>query len=119
MPKIIGQAEQQRAMREIRAGLKELESINRFLNSYSKDSHFTITFVSSSNEKITAVGFNENKAEVDLLIMNQRDRIIREITNLAKSHRIEFDEQDHMILENICESTEEAFSPSDTEVFEG
>lgn len=100
MPKIIGQAEQQRAMKDIRAGLKELEAINEFLNADSGNHKFTITLTTPVGGRLSAVAYTEDKAEIDLLISKQRDRIVEKINTLAKNNRIEFDEQDQMILNN-------------------
>ncbi len=100
MPKIIGQAEQQHAMKEIKAGLKELESINQFLNATSCNNKFVITLVTEDKQKISAAGYTENREDVNLLIENQRKRIINHITSEAQLHRIEFDECDRLILNN-------------------
>ena len=51
MPKIIGQAEQQAAIREIKATLKEMVDTNLFLDALNNSSKYIISFVGEDGKK--------------------------------------------------------------------
>lgn len=107
MPKIKDLDAKQRALKDVKAGLKDLESINHFLNASSADNTFVISFQTADGSKVSATAFTENKEEIDLLIMNHRERIVNDINYKAQKYTIEFDEHDLMILENEPSAIEE------------
>jgi len=117
MPKIIGLTEQKQAMKDIIAGLKEVDSINRFLGA---DSHpnkiYNISLTTEAGEKITTTAYTDNKDDVDYLVLNQRERVISKIRKLSEDHRIEFDEKDLIILENKPAPIEEIPDIDDQEL---
>lgn len=100
MPFIIDHDKQKQAMKDIVSGLKELDSINRFLNAESVDNKYSISLTNAEGEKVTATGFCDDKSVVDQIISTHRESIRNKITDLAKQYHIDFDEKDYMILEN-------------------
>ncbi len=100
MPKIINLEQQKQAMKEIMAGLRELNTINQFLNTESTSSVYSISFTDAAGKKYAANAYAAHKEELNHFVQAQRDRVSQHIRNLAFQYQIEFDEKDIMILEN-------------------
>ena len=100
MPSIIGQAEQQQALKEISAMLKELISSNDFLSSNNPTGKYTIVSTDSEGQKHTCILSSENKAEVDTLVLNYKEHLKQKIVSLTEQYRIGLEPWEQSILDN-------------------
>lgn len=94
MPQIIGAAEQRAALHKISAALKKVEGMNVFLDAENPTGEYTISFKNAEGKTISAPAISTDKADVNSLIQNYKDSIVREMTQLAEKNRIWLDEQD-------------------------
>ena len=99
MPKIIGQAEQQQALKEITSMLKEVVAVNNFLSSRNASGKYIISFSDEQNQKHSCTLFSSEKEEVDLLVLNYKDRLKGKIQALTEEFRIALDPQEQRLLE--------------------
>ena len=95
MPRIIGQAEQQSAMKEIRVALREMESTNLFLNTANKSGKYSILFTADDGTRCSAIAFTEKKEDIDRFVLHHKHRIANRVKALAEENRIalEIDEK--------------------------
>ena len=99
MPKIIGQAEQQAAFKEIGSLLKGLEKTNQFLDKENPSGQFTISFTTEDGTKYSAIALAEHKSVVDNLVLNNKAAVRKRVEELAKEHRIGLDIDDKLVLD--------------------
>lgn len=99
MPKIIGQAEQQQALKEITSMLKEVVAVNTFLSSRNTSGKYTVSFSDEHNQKHSCTLFSSDKEDVDLLVLNYKDRLKGKIQALAEEFRIALEPQEQLLLE--------------------
>lgn len=100
MPKIIGQEEQQRALKQITALLKEVSAVNAFLSAENPEGEFVISFTDNNKAKHSCSIFSEDRKAVDQLALNYKNRIKAQILELANEHRIALDHSEQAILDN-------------------
>lgn len=98
MPKIIGQAEQQQAMRNIKAALKDLTITNQFLETQNPDGIYTVTFKDSEGNHYTTTVYSEEKHVLDSLARAYKKQVVDDAVRQAESNRIEFEPEDRQIL---------------------
>lgn len=110
MPKIIGQQEQQRALKEITAALKEVSAINRFLSKQNTSGTYIVSFMDDQNEKQSCSLFTSDKDDVDLLVLNYKDRLKSKIQSLTETYRIALDPQEQALLDNNSQPPPESAS---------
>ncbi len=117
MPKIIGQAEQQQALKEITAMLKEVVAVNQFLNSQNESGKYTISFADTNNQKHSCTLFSSDKEDVDLLVLNYKDRLKEKIQSLTEEFRIALDPSEELLLQSDFDSSaiEDHHHANDTE----
>lgn len=94
MPKIIGQAEQQRALKNIRASLKELAVTNKFLEGSNPSGEFTFSYVGPGGEHYASAAFCADKANIDSFVKAYKDRIVDDMMQQAEENRIELEPED-------------------------
>ena len=107
MPKIIGQAEQQRALKDITSALKEVAIVNTFLQANNPSGKYTVTFTDASNEKHHCSLFTPDKEELDLLVLNYKDQLKAKILKLADEYRIALEPTEQIMLEDPAQAEEE------------
>ena len=100
MPKIIGQQEQQRALKEITAALREVTAINRFLSRQNTSGIYAVSFTDDQNEKQSCFLFSTDRDDVDLLVLNYKDRLKSKIQSLTETYRIALEPQEQAMLDN-------------------
>ena len=100
MPKIIGQQEQQRALKEITAALREVTAINRFLSRQNTSGTYTVSFTDEHHEKQSCSLFSADKDDVDLLVLNYKDRLKNKIQSLTETYRIALEPQEQALLDS-------------------
>lgn len=98
MPKIIGLAEQQAAVKKIRAILKDLSVTKTFLDAANVSGEYTITFKGSDNHVYSTTVYAEEKNLVDALAEAYRQRMADEVLALAQQNRIELDPEEKVLL---------------------
>ena len=98
MPKIIGQAEQQQALKDITSMLKEVVAVNNFLSSHNASGKYTITFSDEHHQKHSCTLFTSDKEDVDLLVLTYKDRLKEKIQSLADDFRIALEPQEQLLL---------------------
>lgn len=108
------------ALKKINALLKELENTNKFLETDNPQKIYNLSFSESGsfapaedeeaasskgNKKkkakapvIAALGYAEDKELIDQLVRNHKDRVVKEILDLADKYSIELDEYDQKVL---------------------
>lgn len=91
MPKIIGQAEQQAAMREIKSALKEMGDTNLFLEAINHSKKFTISFVADDGSKYHAIAYVEDKEKLDHFVLHYKHLTANRVKQLAEENRIALD----------------------------
>jgi len=91
MPKIIGQAEQQAAMKEIKSALKEMRDTNLFLETLNNSKKYTISFVSEDGTKHHAVAYTEKKEDLDRFVLHYKHLMANRVVKLASENRISLD----------------------------
>ena len=115
MPKIIGQAEQQKALKDITSALKEVAIVNAFLQAKNPSGKYTVTFTDASNEKHHCSLFTPDKEDLDLLVLNYKDQLKTKILKLAEDYRIALEPEEQMMLDDSFPSEENA-APSSASV---
>ena len=98
MAKILGQDDQQRALKEIRAALKSLVPVNEFLDGHNPEGTYHISFSDSEGKRFSAELYSESKGEIDALVRNYKERVKTHILELARNNRIVLDPEDNDIL---------------------
>lgn len=98
MPKIIGQAEQQQALKDITSALKEVATVNAFISTANPTGKYIISFVDESGAKHHCALVASDKDDVDLLVMNYKDQLRGKILQLAEDYRIALDPPEQAML---------------------
>ena len=98
MPKIIGQAEQQAAMRSIKSSLKEAELTNKFLHTPNPQGEYVISFKDATGHNISVTALSEDKRVIDDLARAYKKRVADSVVHLAAKNRIELDDNEKSIL---------------------
>lgn len=98
MPKIIGQAAQQAAMRSIRSSLKEMELTNKFLHTPNPQDEYTISFKDATGHTISVTALSPDKQVIDDLARAYKRRVADSVVSLASENRIELDDSEKLIL---------------------
>ena len=98
MPKIIGLAEQQAAVKKIKAILKDLVVTKSFLDAANASGEYTITFKGQDNHVYNTTVYAEDKRQVDALAEAYRQRMAAEVQALASQNRIELDPDEKELL---------------------
>ncbi len=99
MPKIIGQKEQQDALKEIKKAVKEMENINAFLNAKDFSGQYTISFTDDKGKKLSATAYIEKKEDIERFIVHNKAKISSHIADLAEKNRIALDIDEKMTLD--------------------
>jgi len=98
MPKIIGLAEQQAAVKKIKAILKDLGATKTFLDANNPSGEYTLSFKGIDNHMYSTTVYAEEKHLVDTLAEAYRKRMADEVQSLASQNRIELDPDEKEIL---------------------
>lgn len=91
MPKIIGKAEQQAAMREIKAALKEMVDTNQFLDALNNSNKFKISFIGEDGQNYHAIAYTEKKDDMDRFIRHYKHLMANRVLTLTQENRISLD----------------------------
>lgn len=91
MPKIIGKAEQQAAMREIKASLKEMADTNQFLDALNNSKKYRISFVGEDGQNYHAIAYTEKKEDIDRFIRHHKHLTANRVLKLIQDNRISLD----------------------------
>lgn len=117
MPKIIGQQEQQRALKDILTMLKDVVAINNFLSMQNKTGKYTISFAGENNVKHSCLLCGAEKDDIDLLALNSKDNLRKQIFALAEEYRIALDpEEEHLLSDQFSISNVQGTPSSAHEV---
>ena len=98
MPKIIGQAEQQAAIREMKVVLKEMVDTNLFLDALNSSKKYKISFIGEDGTKYHAIAYTEKKEDMDRFILHYKHRMANRVLELAKENRIALDLDEKLAL---------------------
>lgn len=98
MPRIIGRAEQDEAVKKIKAALKELGVTKEFLEADNPTGEFTISFKGDAKHTYSTTIYAEDKSVVDELAKAYRERVAKDMMDLAANNRIELDPDEKEIL---------------------
>lgn len=102
MPKIIGQQEQQRALKDILAMLKDVSAINNFLSMKNDAKKYTISFSDENNAKHSCLLFSVEKDDIDILALHSKEYLRKQIYTLAEDYRIALDaEEEHQLSDQM------------------
>lgn len=91
MPKIIGQAEQQAAMKEIKKALKEMVDTNSFLSALNSSKKYQISFIGEDGKKHHAIAYMEKKEDMDRFVIHYKHLMANHVLKLAQENRISLD----------------------------
>lgn len=92
MPKIIGLDAQNEALKKIKKILKDLETVNKFLESSYDSDEFTISFEKTASLAIAS------KEEMDRFVSAYKKRLADEVESLCKEFNIELDDDEKLSL---------------------
>ena len=114
MPKIIGQQEQQRALKDILAMLKDVSIINSFLSMQNNSGKYTIAFADGNNVRHSCLLFGTEKDDIYLLALHSKDNLRKQIYALAEEYRIALDPEEERLLSDqfSISSAQDASSPA-------
>ena len=109
MDSIMGQKEQQAALREIKAACKEMESTNKFLTCSNKEGKYTISYIADDGSRCSATADAASKDEIDRFILRHKQLITNNVVELADKNRIMLDPEEKELfgLELTAEEREE------------
>lgn len=88
---IIGQKEQQAALKEIKAAYKEMESTNKFLEHQNGKGKYTVIFTTENGTRCSAVAHAESKEIIDRLVLHHKHLVSDRVVKLAEENRILLD----------------------------
>lgn len=97
MANIIGLADQQKALKDISAILKDLKTTNSFLDAVNPTKTFTISFTDNDGKK-HATELSGSKEEVDALVSRYKDEMKVLVLAMAEEYHIGLDVNDKKIL---------------------
>lgn len=112
MPKIIDQAAQQKALKDIVSALKEVAIVNAFLQAHNPSGKYTVTFTDASKEKHHCSLYTPDKEELDLLVLNYKDQLKTKILKLAEDYRIALEPEEQIMLDDSFTSEDNAVPSS-------
>lgn len=98
MASIIGLADQQKALKEIKNSLKDLTTINEFLEAQNSSGVYTITFTSDDNKKYSTDIIVESKESINALAIKNKQKRCEDIVKKAEEYKIGLDSADKKIL---------------------
>lgn len=98
MPRIIGRAEQDEAVKKIKAALKELGVTKEFLETANPAGEYTISFKGPDKRTYSTTIFAKSKGAVDELAKAYRDRVAKDMMELAANNRIELEADEKEIF---------------------
>lgn len=98
MAKIIGLEQQQEALQSIRAGVKEIEKTNVFLQTANPSGKYTIFFTDSEGKRVASTIVCEDKSVVDQLVRQSKESAAQGLVSLAEENRIELEEEEKTVL---------------------
>lgn len=109
MARIYGLEEQQAALREVKAALRDVTDTNMFLDASNHSKKFLISFVAEDGSKYRAFAYTENKEDLDHLVSHQKHLLANHIKRLAEKNRIVLDPEEKVAfgLELTPEEEEE------------
>lgn len=107
MPTIIGQEEQQNALRTINTLLKDASVVNKFLSAKNPSATYSISFPGADGKRVSCKLVVKSKDDMDTLALTYKDQIKSEIFSLAEKYNIALDHEDQMILDDILVSSQE------------
>jgi len=97
MANIIGLADQQKALKDISAILKDLKTTNSFLDAVNPTKTYTISFTDIDGKK-HATELSGSKEEVDALVGRYKGEMKALVLAMAEEYRIGLDVNDKKIL---------------------
>lgn len=98
MARILDQEEQKKALKNINASIKEIETANEFMAASNPTGQYSITFTGEDDKKYTTTFTAESKEDIDLLIEAHKANEKNRITKLAEDNRIALDDDDIAVL---------------------
>ena len=98
MPKIIGQAEQLAAMKNIKAALKEMTVTNAFLEASNPSGEYIVSFKDRGGHTISTTVYSADKQVIDTLAQAYKKQVVDDMMHQAEINRIELDPEELAIF---------------------
>lgn len=98
MPKIIGHEEQMAAFNDIKDALKDMKTINKFLEKSSPNAEYTISFKDEEGHKQSITIAIPDKEFINDLIHSHKKEIADKMVEKARNHRIELEPEELAIF---------------------
>lgn len=98
MARIIGQKEQQAALKKIKNLRKDIENANEFLEKTNDNSTFSFSFTDEEGSTCTSNALVVNKAEVDKFVREYKNNVVDYVIKLSQEHRLEFELDEKLVF---------------------
>ena len=98
MPKVIGKAEQDRALKNISEALKKMPATNTFLNTPNPEGKYTLSFLNHEGKEYKTPILCADKSILDRLAQAHKEFVAQDVVKQANDNRIELDPDEKEVL---------------------
>jgi len=98
MPKVIGKAEQERALKNITQALKQIPATNTFMQTPNPEGKYTLSFTSHEGKVFTTPIFCTDKSILDRLAQAHKASVAQDVVQQANNNRIELEPDEKEVL---------------------
>lgn len=98
MPRIIGRAEQDKALKDITSFIKAIPATSTWIEAPNPEGNYSITFKTPEGKQLTTPIICQDKSVLDRLAQAYKESVAQEVAKLAAEHRIELSPEDIEVL---------------------